>query len=180
MYSRDERLFQDWWLRDVSYSIWLYTLFLLLFPFFFSILHKKVREKRKEIRIKRLDVRNQMLILEFHFLSFPFPYSSLFNGEEIKGEERSVPEVVVSRVSHDQQVPQSSELLWKESSRHLNVGSSVSEPCCLTSGALLSVHLAAICLCFVLPGEVARGLDRNNSPRERTSPKEVNSTARRF
>merc|ERR1712206_15340 len=32
-------------------------------------------------------------------------------------------------------------------------------------------------LCFVLPGEVARGLDRNNSPRERTSPKEVNSTA---
>ena len=36
-------------------------------------------------------LRNQMLILEFHFLSFPFPYSSLFNGEEIKGEERSVP-----------------------------------------------------------------------------------------
>merc|ERR1712007_92219 len=31
-------------------------------------------EKRKEIRIKRLDVRNQMLILEFHFLSFPFPW----------------------------------------------------------------------------------------------------------
>merc|ERR1712206_52902 len=35
-------------------------------------------------------------------------------------------------------------------------------------------------LCFIhsvfvlLPGEVARGLDRNNSPRERTSPKEVN------
>ena len=28
----------------------------------------------------------------------------------------------------------------------------------------------------LLPGEVARGLDRNNSPRERTSPKEVNST----
>merc|ERR1712206_44935 len=32
----------------------------------------------------------------------------------------------------------------------------------------------------LLPGEVARGLDRNNSPRERTSPKEVNSTWVRF
>merc|ERR1712007_324732 len=36
---------------------------------------------------------------------------------------------------------------------------------------------AAICLCFVLPGEVARGLDRNNSPRERTSPKDKNCTS---
>merc|ERR1712007_356603 len=38
--------------------------------------------------------------LEFHFLSFPFPYSSLFNGEEIKGEERSVPEVITKPVSN--------------------------------------------------------------------------------
>ena len=29
----------------------------------------------------------------------------------------------------------------------------------------------------LLPGEVARGLDRNNSPRERTSPKDKNCTS---
>ena len=45
----------------------------------------------------------------------------------------------------------------------------------------LNVHLAAISFgfpvgVFLANEEVARGLAQNSSPRERTSPKEVNST----